>query len=68
MVRIIDEQKMEIDRLDEEIQNQKKTEISHIKMQWQSLQSDLGQLEKDLIEKQSNYKNNERTIRENDSV
>ena len=59
---------MKIESLDEEIQPQKKTEISAIKHQWESLQRDLSKLEKDLIEKQSNYKNNERTIRENDSV
>ena len=32
------------------------------------MQKDLSKLEKDLIEKQSNYKNNEGTIRENESV
>ena len=51
LVRTIDNQKAEIDRLEDEIQHQKKTEIAHIKMQWQSLQKDLGDLEKDLIEK-----------------
>ena len=37
-------------------------------MQWQALQTDLAQLEKDLIEKQSNFRNNERMIRENEAV
>lgn len=68
LVKQIDDQKSLIESLDDEIQSQKKTEISQIKLQWESLQKDLSSLEKSLIEKQSSFKNNERTIRENDSV
>ena len=36
-MRLIDEDKTNIDQLEDEIQNQKKTEISNIKAQWESI-------------------------------
>lgn len=65
---MIDAQKSDLDRLDEEIQNAKKNDISQIKQQWDVMQKDMLRLEKDLVEKQATLKNVEKTVKDNDNV
>eukprot|EP00347_Sterkiella_histriomuscorum_P002020 403369782 len=66
MLRLQQQRDQEIQFLDNEIQQGKRNDITHIKVQWDTMQKDNLRLEKDLVDKQGTLKNVEKTLADNE--
>ncbi|CDW78995.1 structural maintenance of chromosomes protein 2-1-like [Stylonychia lemnae] len=68
LLKLIQSRDQEIQFLDNEIQQSKRNDITHIKVQWDTMQKDMLRLEKDLVDKQATAKNVEKTLKDNENV
>ena len=65
---LIDNQKTEVEKFEDKINDAKKNEIQGIKAEWDVLSTDMKKLEKDLIDKQSTVKNVDKQVRDSEAV